>query len=37
MHSKGSDRKEIIDRAVLDISEAANKDQQAIPPGLEKV
>ena len=37
MNRKGSDRKEIIDRAVLDISKAAEKDQKAIPPGLEKV
>jgi hypothetical protein len=37
MQKKGSDRKEVVDRAVLDISKAAEKDQKAVPPGLDKV
>jgi hypothetical protein len=35
--SKGSDRKEVIEEAVKDITASAEKDTVAIPPGLEKV
>jgi hypothetical protein len=35
--SKGSDRKEVIEEAVQDITASAEKDGVAIPPGLEKV
>jgi hypothetical protein len=35
--SKGSDRKEVIEEGVQDITASAAKDGVAIPPGLEKV
>jgi hypothetical protein len=35
--SKGSDRKEVIEEGIKDITASAEKDGVAIPPGLEKV